>query len=219
MLASLAKSTILLARICLDEDRVYLVHHINDPVLDGLQEGTFQEFADSLVNECVHPDDLQQVKRLTDYGVLGERLMSMDGSFELEIRVWTKGDYRWMRLQFVMAEEKNGSPQVVVLSVRDIDTVKKQQEQLKEAMEFAQEQAERANRAKSIFLSNMSHDIRTPMNAIMGMTRIASENIGEPERVMDCLGKIEQASEHLLKLINEVRIQAYVIAKDAVLHR
>ena len=50
-----------------------------------------------------------------------------------------------------MAEEKNGSPQVVVLSVRDIDTVKKQQEQLKEAMEFAQEQAERANRAKRNF--------------------------------------------------------------------
>ena len=183
---------------------MYLVHHIDDPVLDGLQEGTLQEFADSLVNECVHPDDLQQVKRLMDYGVLEERLMSMDGSFELEIRVWTKGDYRWMRLQFVTAEEKNGSPQVIVLSVRDIDTVKKQQEQLKEAMEFAQEQAERANRAKSIFLSNMSHAIRTPMNAIMGMTRIASENIGKPERVMDCLGKIEQASEHLLKLINEV---------------
>ncbi len=117
----------------------------------GTAGGTFQEFADSIVNQCVHPDDLQQVKRLRDYGVLGERLMSMDGSFELEIRVWTKDHYRWMRLQFVMAEEKNGSPQVVVLSVRDIDTVKKQQEQLKEAMEFAQEQAERANRAKSIF--------------------------------------------------------------------
>ena len=136
VLASLAKSTILLARICLDEDHVYLVHHIDDPVLEGLQEGTFQEFADSIVNQCVHPDDLQQVKRLRDYGVLGERLMSMDGSFELEIRVWTKDHYRWMRLQFVMAEEKNGSPQVVVLSVRDIDTVKKQQEQLKEAMEL-----------------------------------------------------------------------------------
>ena len=83
VLASLAKSTILLARICLDEDHVYLVHHIDDPVLEGLQEGTFQEFADSIVNQCVHPDDLQQVKRLRDYGVLGERLMSMDGSFEL----------------------------------------------------------------------------------------------------------------------------------------
>ena len=56
-----------------------------------------------------------------------------------------------MRLQFVMAEEKNGSPQVIVLSVRDIDTVKKQQEQLKEAMEIAQEQTERATRAKSIY--------------------------------------------------------------------
>lgn len=77
-------------------------------------------------------------------------------------------------------------------------------EQKNAELERAIRQETAANRAKREFLFNMSHDIRTPMNAIMGMTRIASENIGEPERVMDCLGKIEQASEHLLKLINEV---------------
>ena len=77
-------------------------------------------------------------------------------------------------------------------------------QELNAKLQVAVENAESANRAKSTFLFNMSHDIRTPMNAIMGMTRIASENIGEPERVMDCLGKIEQASGHLLKLINEV---------------
>ena len=79
-----------------------------------------------------------------------------------------------------------------------------QEEAMLRALREALTSAQSANAAKSRFLFSMSHDIRTPMNAIMGMTRIASENIGEPERVMDCLGKIEQASGHLLKLINEV---------------
>lgn len=61
-----------------------------------------------------------------------------------------------------------------------------------------------ANKAKSIFLSNMSHDIRTPMNAIMGMTSIAMTNIDDKERVQNCLQKITVSSRHLLSLINDV---------------
>lgn len=64
--------------------------------------------------------------------------------------------------------------------------------------------AEAANRAKSEFLSNMSHDIRTPMNAVVGMTSIAMANIGNRERVQDCLKKIVLSSKHLLGLINDV---------------
>lgn len=64
--------------------------------------------------------------------------------------------------------------------------------------------AEAANRTKTIFLSNMSHDIRTPMNAIIGFTNIAKKNIQEPERVVDCLDKIEASSAYLLSLINDV---------------
>ena len=72
------------------------------------------------------------------------------------------------------------------------------------ALAEAKAAAEHANRAKSEFLSNMSHDIRTPMNAIVGMTAIASSNINNPEQVRDCLKKITLSSKHLLGLINDV---------------
>ena len=64
--------------------------------------------------------------------------------------------------------------------------------------------AEEANRAKSRFLSNMSHDIRTPMNAILGMTSIGLSHIDEKARVQDCLNKIQTASMHLMNLVNDV---------------
>ncbi len=74
----------------------------------------------------------------------------------------------------------------------------------REAALIAKEDAERANKAKSEFLSNMSHDIRTPMNAIIGMTNIATTHIDEKERVADCLRKITLSSKQLLGLINDV---------------
>ena len=71
-------------------------------------------------------------------------------------------------------------------------------------LKHALEEAEEANRAKEVFLSNMSHDIRTPMNAIVGMTTLAKRYIDEKSRVSDALDKIETASGHLLNLINDV---------------
>ena len=71
-------------------------------------------------------------------------------------------------------------------------------------LEKARKAADHANRAKSEFLSNMSHDIRTPMNAIVGMTAIATTNIGNQDQVQNCLRKITLSSKHLLGLINDV---------------
>jgi len=73
-----------------------------------------------------------------------------------------------------------------------------------EDLETAQQEAVHANRAKSEFLSNMSHDIRTPMNAIVGMTAIAAANIDDSQQVQNCLKKITLSSRHLLGLINDV---------------
>ena len=72
------------------------------------------------------------------------------------------------------------------------------------ALEEAREEADEANRAKSDFLSNMSHDIRTPMNAIVGMTAIATANIDNRQQVQNCLKKISLSGKHLLGLINDV---------------
>ena len=71
-------------------------------------------------------------------------------------------------------------------------------------LEFAKESAVKANQAKSEFLSNMSHDIRTPMNAIVGMTAIARSNIDDQEHVQNCLKKVAISSKHLLGLINDI---------------
>ncbi|WP_316248758.1 hybrid sensor histidine kinase/response regulator [Zongyangia hominis] len=72
------------------------------------------------------------------------------------------------------------------------------------ALDEARKKADSANRSKSEFLSNMSHDIRTPMNAIVGMTSIAKSNLDDAGRVQNCLQKIELSSKHLLGLINDV---------------
>lgn len=77
-------------------------------------------------------------------------------------------------------------------------------ERKNEALQDALERAEAANKSKSIFLNNMSHDIRTPMNAILGFARIAKDNVGNRERVEDCLNKVMSSGDYLLHLINEV---------------
>ncbi len=73
-----------------------------------------------------------------------------------------------------------------------------------EALKTAALQAEHASKTKSAFLSHMSHDIRTPMNGIIGMTGIAIKNFEDRERVLDCLKKIDSSSKHLVSLINDI---------------
>lgn len=85
-------------------------------------------------------------------------------------------------------------------------------------LEAARNEAERANKAKSEFLSNMSHDIRTPMNAIVGMTAIATANADNPAMVEDCLKKIGLSSKHLLGLINDVLDMSKVESGKMTLH-
>ena len=109
--------------------------------------------------------------------------------------------YLQARVAFV--QEKDGRF-VAVVGTRNVDDLIKKERQQEMALQAAYDAAEAANKAKTDFLSNMSHDIRTPMNGIIGMTAIAAAHIDDKERVQDCLQKITQASKHLLSLINEV---------------
>ena len=90
-------------------------------------------------------------------------------------------------------------------------------QQMKE-LEAARRAAEKASRAKSEFLSNMSHDIRTPMNGIVGMTAIASANIENAQQVQNCLKKIELSSRHLLGLVNDILDMSKIESGKLTLH-
>ncbi len=105
---------------------------------------------------------------------------------------------------FIPLEWEDGVVSSVLWASTDITSVKMNEIAARKALTDAYHAADRASRAKTEFLSNMSHDIRTPMNAIIGMTAIAGASIDNPEHVLECLGKITSASRHLLGLINEV---------------
>lgn len=119
------------------------------------------------------------------------------------------GSDAWMQISATCVDWQDGAPVylVIYIDVTNETELRRMQEKLEEqAVELkkALAEAKHANRAKSDFLSHMSHDIRTPMNAIMGMTDIAQAHLDDRMRVRDCLKKISLSSQHLLGLINDV---------------
>ena len=127
------------------------------------------------------------------------------GNAEVNLDYWASGDRQMcVRQSFIMTRDNDTDDiMVMVLSKEITERVQKQREQT-QALQDALMQAQHANAAKSTFLSNMSHDIRTPMNAIIGFTTIAVSHIDNKEQVKDSLQKVLSSSNHLLSLINDI---------------
>ena len=103
-----------------------------------------------------------------------------------------------------LTRDESDDPTSVLVTIQDVTDAKAAELASRNALEDAFKAAEHASQAKSDFLNSMSHDIRTPMNSIMGLTAIAGMHVNDPERVRECLSNITSASRHLLGLINEV---------------
>ncbi|MDO4167655.1 MAG: response regulator [Eubacteriales bacterium] len=151
----------------------------------------------------VHPDDAQAVA-----DALGiQTLMSipMNEKKIFSYKSITKNEENKYKSFFTTTymTEVDGKQYGIVVTIDNTNTVEKELRQ-KELIEDALARAEAANRAKTTFLSNMSHDIRTPMNAIIGFTTLATTHIDKKDQVRDYLGKIMSASNHLLSLINDI---------------
>lgn len=147
----------------------------------------------------------EEYRRVVNIRYLRERFEQ--GDAEVDVDYWGQaGDEAHMcvRQSFIMTRDnETGDIMVMVVSREITEQVQRQREQT-QALQDALMQAQHANRAKTTFLSNMSHDIRTPMNAIIGFATIAASHIDNKEQVRDCLQKVLSSSNHLLSLINDI---------------
>ncbi len=129
-------------------------------------------------------------------------------TYNVEYQLLTrKKGWRWFHAAGRLSRREDGSPITFVGLFVDIDEERRLKEQLEKQrldLQDALAAAQHANRAKTTFLNNMSHDIRTPMNAIIGFTSLAATHIDNPEQVQAYLSKITTSSNHLLSLINDV---------------
>ncbi|MDO4183430.1 MAG: response regulator [Coriobacteriia bacterium] len=158
------------------------------------------DFPDELNSwsDLLHPEDKLGVLKefwdtISDY----RGTKTYDVRYRLMV---ASGEYRWFHAAGRLSRREGGGPERFEGLFVDITEQVRQENLLRDALR----QAEAASGAKTDFLSSMSHDIRTPMNGIIGMTAIAASHIDDKERVADCLQKIAGASAHLLSLINEV---------------
>lgn len=123
--------------------------------------------------------------------------------YNVNVRHKSHGKMEYIQFSFTRVSDRGNGFQLVLGKRIITDVVEKEMRQ-RMLVEDALAQAEQANQAKSTFLSNMSHDIRTPMNAIIGFTALATTHIDNKERVLEYLGKIMSSGNHLLSLINDV---------------
>ncbi|MDO5350622.1 MAG: response regulator, partial [Lachnospiraceae bacterium] len=170
-------------------------------------ERNYTQAARMYAEKFIHPDDREEYLKHVDHQRLMDTLSRKHPltAFEYRTAPDLKKRKAWIRATVVLAEmTSDGRPKRALYVAQDVTESKLKEEKEQQALKEACEAANHANAAKSEFMSRMSHDIRTPMNAIIGMTAIAARYLGDQERVADCLGKITVSSRHLLSLINEV---------------
>jgi len=189
------------------------VHYRFDPLfakhIDGWSNITnFKDRLEKLMNTIMHPDDREQFWAATRPEVVREATEKY-GVYYVNFRTLVDGEEIYYQAKFV--RDENRPETNVIAGFHNVDT------ETKREMETL-EKARSANKAKTDFLFNMSHDIRTPMNAIMGFTDMAMKNINDKEKVVDSLKKTQLAGELLLSLINNIldmsRIESGKITPD-----
>lgn len=188
--------------INLDNDR-YIEFNVSGEfrrlALDISGNNFFDECAENLKRVC-YKDDLEKMSILTNKEVLLNRL-GFDEFKSLEYRLVIQGRPTFYRVEAVRPSKNKNHIIIASTNInKEVVDRNKYQQQLSNALHVA----EKANNAKSTFLFNVSHDMRTPLNVIKGFSDIAINNMNDKERVLDCLGKINNASEHLLHLVNDV---------------
>ena len=176
------------------DEKTYQANYIS-PNVEKLLGITIEQIRkDIYILEKLHPEEQEDPEKNYLEGIQ----TSEQREWDFECVHQQTGERRWFHIVAMGSEVDRKKKYILVMSDRTSDR------KMNQALSEAVCAAETANRAKSTFLSNMSHDIRTPMNAIIGFTTLAVNNIDDKKRVRDYLSKILFSSNHLLSLINDI---------------
>lgn len=172
------------------------------------REIILEESMDLYVRNFVYEEDQEFVRTaFSREKMLAE--LSEKRVYYLNYRICNGGRIRYFQMKAVRAGSWNES-RGVVLGFRNIDEETRNEMERTRQLEDALSSAKKASKAKSVFLSNMSHDIRTPMNAIVGFTNLAIAHMDQQSQVEEYLEKIKSSGNHLLSLINDVLDMSHI---------
>lgn len=190
------------------ESGVGRAFRISGCITDFLQtvfEGklVLEECMGTYISHCVYSEDRETMMQLASREFLKKELSEKDVYF-CNYRTACEGVMKYFQAKVVRAGGWDDRDYSVVIGIRSVDEEIRSEMEKQNQLEDALMQANRASKAKSVFLSNMSHDIRTPMNAIVGFTALALTHIEQTEQVEDYLKKIMTSGNHLLSLLNDI---------------
>lgn len=197
-----------------------------DEKFTNLPSGSYDLILKEYIDNVVHEADREMFAKLASRSYGREHLDSEHSHYSFTYRRSTRNGYKWLHVYLILSSlADDGKVENVIITFCDVNEQKQreieykarleqtnrnltasleQESKYKQAIKDAYDASVKANEAKSFFISNMSHDIRTPMNGIIGMTAIAAAHIHEPEKITECLQKIDISSKYLLGLINDI---------------
>ena len=168
------------------------------------------EIFERYVSTLVHPENREEVARFLDMDNIRNTLTTKGQRVFVEYQRSFGSVYKWVRLYFQATKCVEGKAVNIIMAFKDITEDKALEFKNQKALNDALISAKLASEAKSRFLANMSHDIRTPMNAIIGMTTIAQTHADDKEKVSECLKNIDVSAKHLTDLINDILDMSYI---------
>ncbi len=169
---------------------------------------SLKESMEQYIEEWVYEEDRETLRYAISLDTLTKEL-SKKQVYSVNYRKQQDGQIIYFQMKAVSAGAEDGS-RGIVLGFRSVDADIRREMEQNTLLEAALSQANRASKAKSVFLSNMSHDIRTPMNAIVGFTNLAITHIDQKEQVSEYLKKIQTSGNHLLSLINDILDMSHI---------
>ncbi len=169
---------------------------------------SLKESMEQYIEEWVYEEDRETLRYAISLDTLTKELNKKQ-VYSVNYRKQQDGQIIYFQMKAVSAGAEDGS-RGIVLGFRSVDADIRREMEQNTLLEAALSQANRASKAKSVFLSNMSHDIRTPMNAIVGFTNLAITHIDQKEQVSEYLKKIQTSGNHLLSLINDILDMSHI---------